>query len=93
MPDIPTLNHDDDSESGGLRSRVTDMARSILALPSDEVECPECGGLLQETRVRDPSQQVRWQGVPGFECEECGFKRAKATTPEEEQADTESSMW
>jgi len=80
--DRPSLSFGDDEEGGGVVSGMADRAASVLALPSDEVTCPECDALLEDTYVRDPSQQGHWRGVPGVACPECDYARADTVEPE-----------
>lgn len=44
----------------------------FLPADPDPLTCPECGGDLEETWVRAPSQQDHWRGVRALQCADCG---------------------
>lgn len=35
--------------------------------------CPECDGVLERTRVRDPATQAHWRGVEALACDSCDY--------------------
>lgn len=59
--------------------QLIEQARRVLALPTDALECPECGALLEEGYARSPRDQDHWRGVPAYVCPECGYARRRET--------------
>jgi hypothetical protein len=68
-------------------SGLLEQARRVLAVPRDQLECPECGALLQAGYARDPHTQGHWRGTPAHVCPEddCDYAQRRRAKGEGER--------
>lgn len=59
-------------------SGLISLASKLLAEPRDRLECPDCGGLLEQGYQRSVAEQGHWRGIPALKCDDCGYARRDA---------------
>lgn len=56
---------------------LIEQARQLLAIPREQLKCPECGSLLERGYARDPQTQEHWRGVEAHICPESDCDHAQ----------------